>query len=155
MFKNKHVVVAMLVAPVLSILAWFAVDYFISERPHAAKVGASYALIAKSNCRYDSGQCDLENGDFELTLRPTEIGESMITLDLESRFALLQATVGLVNNGIETEPTGMVSTGTGATLWSTMLARPQNDESTLRIAVVAQGATYFAEVPIVFMRLEF
>jgi len=155
MFKNKHVVVAMLVAPVLSILAWFAVDYFVSERPHAAKIGTTYSLIAKSNCRYDSGQCDLENGEFELTLRPTEIGESMITLNLESRFALQQATVGLVNNGIETEPSGMVSAGTGATDWSTMLARPQSDESTLRIAVVAQGATYYAEVPIVFMQLDF
>jgi len=155
MFKNKHVIVAMLVAPVLSILAWLAVDYFISERPHAAKLGATYALIAKSNCRYDSGQCDLENGDFELTLRPTEIGESMITLNLESRFALQQATVGLVNNGVETEPSGMVSSGTGATAWSTMLARPQSEESALRIAVVAQEATYYAEVPVVFMQLEF
>jgi len=155
MFRNKHVVVAMLVAPVLAILAWFAVDYFVSERPHAARTGGTYLLIAKSNCRYDSGQCDLTNGDFELTLRPTEIGESMVTLDLESRFALQQATVGLVNNGIEAEPSGMVSSGAGATHWSTMLTRPQSSESTLRIAVVAQGATYYAEVPIVFMRLEF
>ena len=155
MFKNKHVVVAMLVAPVLSILAWFAVDYFVSERPHAAKTGGTYQLIAKSNCRYDSGQCDLANGDFELTLRPTEIGESMITLDLESRFALQQATAGLVNDGMEADPSGMVSSGAGATRWSTLLARPTSDKSTLRVAVVAQGATYYAEVPIVFMRLEF
>ena len=155
MFTNKHVVVAMLVAPVLAILAWFAVDYFVSERPHAAESGASYLLIAKSNCRYDSGQCDLANGDFELTLRPTEIGESMITLDLESRFALQQATVGLVNEGIEADPSGMVSSGTGATRWSTLLARPTNDKSTLRVAVAAQGATYYAEVPIVFMQLKF
>ena len=155
MFRNKHVVVAMLVAPVLAILAWFAVDYFVSERPHVAKPGATYSLIAKSNCRYDSGQCDLENGDFKLTLRPTEIGESMITLDLESRFALQQATVGLVNEGIEADPSGMVSSGAGATRWSTLLARPTSDESILRLAVVSQGATYYAEVPIVFMRLEF
>lgn len=155
MFKNKHVVVAMLVAPVLSILAWFAVDYFVSERPHAAEPGTTYLLIAKSNCRYDSGQCDLENGDFKLTLRPAAIGESMVTLDLESRFALQQATVGVVNGGSETEASRMVSSGTGATRWSTMLARPSSDESTLRIAAVAQGATYYAEVPIVFMQLEF
>jgi len=71
MFTNKHVIIAMLVAPVLAIMAWFAVDYFIGERPHAAKEGAAYTLIAKSNCRYDSGQCDLENSDFKLNLRPT------------------------------------------------------------------------------------
>jgi NADH:ubiquinone oxidoreductase subunit 3 (subunit A) len=61
MFKNWHVIIAMIVAPILAVLAWFAVDYFVAERPHAAKEGAAYSLIAKSNCRYDSGQCDLEN----------------------------------------------------------------------------------------------
>ena len=71
MFSNKHVLVAMLVAPVLAIMAWFAVDYFVAERPHAAEEGATYTLLAKSNCRYASGKCDLENADFELTIRPS------------------------------------------------------------------------------------
>ena len=51
MWKNKHVVVAMLVAPILAILAWFAVDSMVAERAHSAKPGASYKLVAKSNCR--------------------------------------------------------------------------------------------------------
>ena len=81
MFKNKHVVIAMLVAPVLSILAWLAVDYFISERPHVAESGATYALIAKSNCRYDSGQCDLENSDFSLSMRRGGIANNSMMSD--------------------------------------------------------------------------
>ncbi|MGI9248065.1 MAG: hypothetical protein ACR2QI_03570 [Woeseiaceae bacterium] len=151
MFKNKHVVVAMLVAPVLSIMAWFAVDYFIGERPHAAKSGTSYLLIAKSNCRYDSGQCDLANGDFELTLRPTEIGATIVELHLASKFPLQSATAGLINDGEPNTPTKMISSGTGATEWSATLARPASGEGTIRIAVVAQGATYYAEVPTVFL----
>jgi hypothetical protein len=31
MFTNKHVIIAMLVAPLLAIMAWFAVDYFIGK----------------------------------------------------------------------------------------------------------------------------
>ena len=155
MFKNKHVVIAMLVAPVLSILAWLAVDYFVSERPHVAKPGATYLLIAKSNCRYDSGQCDLENADFELTLRPTEITASSITLDLVSGFSLQRATIGLVDDGNESPPSSMAATDATATHWSTTMARPDSNESSIRIAVIAQEATYYAEVPIVFMQLEF
>ena len=90
-FTNKHVVVAMLVAPILAILAWYSIDYFLAEKPHAALPGAAYALIAKSNCRYDSGECDLENGDFKLTLRPVPGASGGTALELSSRFPLKTA----------------------------------------------------------------
>jgi hypothetical protein len=154
MFKNKHVVVAMLVAPVLSILAWFAVDYFVGERPQAAKPGAAYLLVAKSNCRYDSGQCDLTNADFELTLRPTEVTTTSATFELVSKFPLQQATIGVVDGSRESPPSTMVASGPAATAWTTTTARPDSAESTLRIAVIAQEATYYAEVPAVFLRIE-
>jgi hypothetical protein len=31
MWTNKHVIIAMLVAPVLAIMAWFAVDYLVAR----------------------------------------------------------------------------------------------------------------------------
>lgn len=154
MFTNKHVVVAMLVAPILAILAWFAVDYFLSEQPHAAKPGTSYKLIARSNCRYASGQCDLENGDFELDLRPTEITATAITLTVQSRFPLQQATIGFVNGGSQAVASKMASTNSEATQWSADVALPAGDASVLGIAVSSQGAIYFAEVPTTFLQLE-
>ena len=155
MFKNKHVVVAMLVAPVLSILAWLAVDYFVGERPHAAKPGNAYLLIAKSNCRYDSGQCDLANKDFEITLRATRIGDARMTLEALSKFPLQQSTIGLVESGIEATPLPMDELDTNAMRWAATLSRPDSAESTLRIAVLAGGVTYYAEVPVTFLQLEF
>src|SRR5210317_2361133 len=110
MFKNKHVIVAMLVAPILSIMAWFAVDYFVGERPHAAKEGAAYTLIAKSNCRYDSGQCDLENSDFKLSIRPTSVTPASLQLEMTSAFPLQSAMLGLVNDGIPASPSVMSAT---------------------------------------------
>ena len=151
MFRNKHLVVAMLVAPVLAIMAWFAVDYFIGERPHAAKDGATYTLIAKSNCRYDSGQCDLENSDFKLSIRPTSSTASSVHLEMTSAFPLRSATLGLVSDGTAAPPSPMEPATEDTLLWTTRIDRPQSENSTIRVAVTAQGATWYAEVPTVFL----
>lgn len=145
----------MLVAPVLAILAWYAVDHLIGEKPHAAKPGEAYLLIAKSNCRYDSGQCDLANGDFEVTLRATRIGAVRMTLELVSKFPLQQSTIGLVEPGAERPPLPMDATAAGTTRWVGDVSRPGSEESSLRLAVLAEGVTYYAEVPVTFLQLEY
>lgn len=145
----------MLVAPVLAIMAWYAVDEFIGEKPHAARPGEAYLLVAKSNCRYDSGQCDLANGDFEITLRATRIGDVRMTLELVSKFPLQQSTIGLVEPGTERQPLQMDATAAGTTRWVGVLSRPGSEESSIRIAVLAEGVTYYAEVPVTFLQLEF
>ena len=151
MFRNKHVVIAMLVAPLLAIMAWFAVDYFVAERPHAAKPGAMYKLVAKSNCRYDSGGCDLENADFELKLRPVQVSGDAVMLELTSRFALQSATVALVEGGRELPPSPMVSGDRDGLAWTAEIPAPAGIDSGIRVAVVAQNATWYAEVPVVWI----
>ena len=151
MFTYKHVIIAMLVAPVLAIMAWFAVDYFIGERPHAAKEGAAYSPIAKSNCRYDSGKCDLENADFKLSLRPTSVTSGSIQLEMTSAFPLQTATLGLVNDGTAALPSPMAATNDEALHWTTRIDRPQGETSIIRVAVAADGATWYAEIPTVFL----
>ena len=59
----------MIVAPLLAVIAWFAVDRPVAERPHVAREGHAYPLMARSDCRYTSGQCSLENASFKSTLR--------------------------------------------------------------------------------------
>ncbi len=151
MWKNKHVVVAMLVAPVLAILAWVAVDQLVAEKPHAAKPGEAYSLLARSNCRYDSGQCDLENGDFKLSLRPTGMAGPSVDIELVSKHALQSATIGLADAGAA--PSAMSATDGTAVHWTAAISRPPRDNAMLRIAVIAEGTTYYAEVPVVFLRL--
>ena len=82
MFTNKHVVVAMLVAPILAILAWFAVDALVSERPHVAHEGGAYRLAAKPSCRYASGMCELENADLKISIRPESLSSDSMSLAL-------------------------------------------------------------------------
>lgn len=148
MFKNKHIVIAMLVAPVLAVMSWFAVDYFVAERPHAAKPGATYKLVAKSNCRYDSGQCDLENEDFVLKLRPVRISGDSVSLELSSRFALQSVTLALVESGRELAPSQLTPGQSGGQAWTGEIPAPVANDSAIRVAVVAQNATWYAEVPV-------
>ena len=152
MWKNWHVVIAMLVAPVLGIMAWYAVDWFVAERPHVAKAGASYLLIARSNCRYESGQCDLVNSDFELVIRPDQLYSNRTTLTIDSEFALENVTVALVSGDVETPAVAELDgDGNLSVQWKVRIPAAPTETSTLRIAVTAQGAIYYAEVPVVFL----
>ena len=153
MFKNWHVIIAMIVAPILAVLAWLAVDYFVAERPHAAKEGAAYSLIAKSNCRYDSGQCDLENSDFKVSIRPMSITSGSVQLELTSAFPLQSATLGLVDSGIPAHPAEMKPTTDESLHWTTRIGRPEAETSKIRVAVTADGSTWYAEIPVTFLRL--
>ncbi len=154
MFKNKHVVIAMLVAPVLAIMAWFAVDYFVGERPHAAKPGSAYTLVAKSNCRYASGQCDLENADFKLTIRPEMVSASSVALTLTASHGLQSAAMGLVEGDNTQPPAPMTRTDDTGTEWQGLLPGPGSDDATIRVAVTANDATWYAEVPVVFLQTQ-
>ncbi len=141
----------MLVAPVLAIMGWFAVDYFVAERPHAAKPGSAYTLIAKSNCRYASDQCDLENADFKLSIRPGMVSASSIALTLSASHELQSAALGLVEGDSTQPPAPMTRTNDAGTEWQGLLQSPASDESSIRVAVTANGATWYAEVPVVFI----
>ena len=153
MFSNKHVLVAMLVAPVLAIMAWFAVDYFVAERPHAAQEGATYKLLAKSNCRYASGECDLENSEFKLSLRPEMVSASSVALALSSSHQLDGALIGFVD-AASGAPEAMTRTDDAGNEWQVLLPRPGSADASIRVAVTAQGATWFAEVPSVWLEEE-
>ncbi len=152
MWKNKHVVVALLVAPVLALMAYFAVDHMVAERPHAAKPGASYRLLAKSNCRYASGGCDLKNGNFEVSLKPEPAGSDRVRIAVESNHPLRVASLGVAAApGADSEPAPLERETDDALRWSTTIARPPPGETVFQLAVVAEKSSYYAEVPTVFV----
>ena len=151
MWKNKHVVVALIVAPILSILAWFAVGQLVGEKPHAALEGETYTLVARSNCRYASGACDLVNSDFKLTLTPEMLAASSVALTMTSSHALDSAALGLVEGASAAAPAPMTQTDDDGREWQGLIPRPGSHESSIRVAVSAQGATWFAEIPVVWI----
>lgn len=67
--KSRHVIVALLVAPLLAVGAWFAVGYWVAGdamTPLPAEQGSAYPLLERSGCRYAGGRCVLSNGDLDI-----------------------------------------------------------------------------------------
>lgn len=149
MFKNRHVIVALLVAPVLAILTWFAVGSLWGEKAAPAQPGNSYPLVARSNCRWASGQCDLENNDLELILRYDP--ELQGTLVLSASHTLDSVLVALASPGEEVSPRRMRPSGGDGRQWRLALTVPPGADVRLRLVAAAAGASYFGDTAALFL----
>ena len=148
---NKHVVVALLVTPLLAIGGYFAVDALVREKPHAALEGGQYALVEKSNCRYNSGICDLTNGDFKIRLSSEWRDDNRLQLVLKSAHELEGALVALAKPEADDEPpVAMAASDETATRWTLEMARPDPQTNRLRIAVSSGKTVYYGDVAMKF-----
>lgn len=149
--SNKHVVAAMIIAPILAILAYFAVDSMVSEPPVKAVAGQSYELVASSNCRYKSGHCTLKNGDFSVELSPSFRSERVLKLHLQSAFPLEGAKVAIAPSANESyPPIDMEADSKDLRQWTLQTSLPQSDAPELRLVVVANGSIYYGETGLAF-----
>jgi len=145
-FTNKHLVVALLVAPVLAITSYIGVDFMLAESPHKAEVGQSYALTNKPNCRYSSGVCELVNGDMKIRVLPIVTQEGYVTLSLDSDVPLQQILMSSASTqNMQHKPVFGRSLGEHGKRWKVTLYHPE-PEQPIRLAVVAQGVKYFSLV---------
>jgi hypothetical protein len=149
MFKNRHVIVALLVAPVLAILSWFAAGSLWGERAAPAQPGNAYPLVARSNCRWASGQCDLENNDLELILRYEPALEGVLVLS--ASHALDSVLVALAPPGEDVSPRRMRPSGADGRQWRLALAKPPGNGLRLRLVAAAAGASYFGDAAALFL----
>lgn len=153
MFRNRHVIIALIVAPVLAMVAWLGVDRAVSEKPHAAREGASYELVAGPDCRYASGQCTLRNGEFRVVLRADDGGDGPV-LTLESRFAVDAVRAALVRGEGPPPPQDMIAVSGDGRRWSVSLAPLPPAGATLRLVLIDDGTRYYAETGAVFFERE-
>ena len=156
MFTNKHVIVALLVAPILSVLAWYAVGALIGEQPQPAQPGRDYPLVAKSNCRYPSGLCVLENEDFSITLRLAAQRE----LRLESAHPLEGVMVSVEEPEPAAQPdadslqfmavSAMVRRDEAGLRWSLTLPEAPRAADRIRLVARANGSDYYGDAATLF-----
>jgi hypothetical protein len=151
MFTNKHVIIAMIVGPILAILAWYAVGNLIGEKPQPAEPGNSYPLVEKSNCRYASGVCDLENEDFKLTLVYQD-GLSGPQLMLRSSHPLEGVVLGVGLPDAEEAPTTMRASDGQGLEWRLAIAAAPTPDERIRLVVMAGGSSYFADASTLFLQ---
>ena len=150
--RNRHVLVAALVAPVLALIAYFASDYFFGETPQVAVEGQSYPLVEKPSCRWESGYCGLKNNEFELDLQVREVdGETLLLL--ESVFALEGVMLSVGREEAEgAPPAPMQAADEEGRRWSLPLFVPAPGQDRIRLVAAADGSLYYGDVSTEFMR---
>jgi len=149
--KNRHLILAMFVAPTLAVIAYFGVDYVVSEKPRSALPGQSYKLAAKSNCRYQSGTCTLKNGDIEVTIRAQRVAEEQIELTLSSEMPIQQAVISYVADGVASEPASLTAATPEKDRWNATLKLAHPEQSILRLALKISDSMYYVETTAIFV----
>lgn len=144
-FTNKHVVVALLIAPILAVLAWFAVGQIVGEKPHVAQAGGIYPLVAQSGCRWESGACELHNQDVRLHI--TMGSNNTLALTASHSLNGVQLGVGDANSA---SPEPMQRADSDGLAWSLVSPVIAPGDHIYLVADIA-GAKYWADVPTVFL----
>lgn len=152
--KNKHLILAMFVAPVLAIISYFSVDYMVSEKPQAAQQGGTYKLAAKSNCRYKSGACTLRNGDVEVSIRARRMDTKEVRLTMYSDLPVQHAIISYVTSDFESEPVQMHLASAESQDRTIILQLDDPENSVLRLALNIANVMYYAETTAVFVDYE-
>jgi len=149
MLTNKHVVTAMIVAPVLAVLAWIAVGQFAGEQPEPAQPGREYPLVEQSNCRYASGACDLTNEAFTLRLSLDRSADPVLNLSASHPLDGVLISVSFADDN--TPPEQMRVTDGQGLAWGVLLGRVPGPGERVRLVAVTGGTAYFGEASTQFM----
>jgi hypothetical protein len=151
MFTNKHVIVALIVAPILAVLAWIAVGQFTGEQAAPARPGQNYPLVEQSNCRYPSGACDLRNEDFKLRLTVEEgpVGQQMV---LSASHPLEGVVLSVARPDSDQPPSGMSATDGRGLEWRVGLGAMPAPQERIRLVARAAGSSYFGDASSLFLQ---
>ena len=149
-FTDKHVVIAMLVAPILAIASWYAVGWLAGDLTDSevAESGQAYPLLERSGCRYEGGECRVSNGDFILTLTVGTV-DNEGAIYIQSALPLESLLVGLRSSG-DRPPLVAQRQSNNTRDWMFLAQGPIASDDALRIVAVTGGAAYFGEVSLTF-----
>ncbi|CAA0100965.1 Uncharacterised protein [Halioglobus japonicus] len=147
---SRHFLIAVVVAPILALLAWFLVGEIGAETPQRARAGQSYPLEAQSNCRYASGVCDLENVELTARLIYREDADARF-LQLDASHALSGAIMSVGLSGAAPAPLAMSPAGDDARRWVLPLLDQPDPEQRIRLVLSVAGSKYFVETSTAFL----
>lgn len=157
MFKNKHITTAFIVAPILAILSYFATDYIVSDIPSVAEDGQSYSLLARPNCRYQSGKCTLVNGDLEIRLNLLKLDTGETVLQANTSHPLKGVRVALVNQAQvnqETPPLAFAKVDEKGTSWRLQMTEAHLAADEIRIATLSESTIFYGSSETTFFTYE-
>lgn len=152
LLTNKHMIIAMLVAPVLAVLAWFAVGEFAGEQAHKAEAGREYPLVEQSNCRYESGVCELRNEDMVIKLSLEQGADEVLVLRASHALEGVLMAIGPPESSL---PPDKMRTADGrGKEWRMLIGGVPGPQERIRLVATAGGSAYFAEASTRFVQSE-
>ena len=153
LLQNKHVITALIVAPILAIGSYYLVDLLVREQPQKPIAGQVYKLIAQPNCQFSSGLCELSNGNLKTTIIVSKT-KGQQGLILTANKVLQQVNVGFVtSDGHEVGPLEL-ALNDAQDQWFTVFDLLADATTTLRVAIRANDAFYLSETTMGFSRYE-
>ncbi len=142
--RNKHLITAMFVTPLLAIAGYYVADRSVAEPPVAIEPDRSYPLVARSNCRYQSGLCTLVNGDVKLTVNASRVSEHRVALSVVAEQPLDRVVIASTPD----EPVVMKREGN---VWKNEMTITDPESTQLQLVFTLNGAHFFAETSAVFV----
>ena len=143
-------IVALLVAPVLSVLAWFAAGALTGERSASPLAGHSYPLVVHSNCRYASGICTVSNEDLKLNI--TTANDAPHFLVLEASHGLDSVVIAPISSELGDAPRPMSVQGDDGRRWQVHAGLFASGSGKIRLAVTRRGSAFYVETGTEFLR---
>lgn len=153
MLTNKHFLAAMIITPILAILAYFAVDFWVTEPALPPVKGETYPLVSGSKCRYESGKCILTNGNFKIVLHADRPSEGVLSLRMVSDFPLQDAKISLADeDDVDALPSDMMATAGDGKEWLVLL--DDQNKTEIRVVVAAGDNYYYGSSGLIFTHYE-
>ena len=158
MFKNKHIIIALIIAPILAIISYFVTDYMVAETPQKIQTGAVYPLTQKPSCRYSSGHCILKNNQLEVSITG-KFENQNLTLNLTSEQNIQKILFAVTDpNDTHSPPIPMHKSSSHTeqlNSWNASWSPIENPvNKTLKIVLETNGAQFFGETGLEFLNYE-
>jgi len=113
--------------------------------------GQSYPLVEKSDCRYESGHCKLENEEFKLLLRLQQRGPDAFLL-LTSAHVLEGVMVSVTAPDNAAQPRPMNLATAGGLEWEVSLDRLPASQDRIYLVASSGGTQYFGDAATLFIK---
>jgi len=138
--SNRHVKLAVILAPLLAIggyiLAGVILDEKIEKQPGTAK-----AMTLQPDCHLLTDVCELLH---------REIAANIVIEEKQGKYLVYLATSVPVRRALlsigDTDPAIMVTRGT-AKAWKLVLQQPITERTPVRLVLIGDKHQYFAEIP--------
>lgn len=154
LFTNKHVIVAFIVAPILAIITYYAVDYVVAEKPQVAQKGVNYKLATRPNCLHKSGMCGFFNGDveFDIMWEGSDSGYGLVKV-VSKRLPLSGIKMAFGNPN-QTMPMDLVMSEGNPLEWSVPLNYHPAPDEAIHVVAAINDSLYFGEATAAFFDYE-